>query len=244
MRPLPSCRGSSPLARGLLRRASPCGGARRIIPARAGFTASSGSTTGIRAGSSPLARGLLLADPRGDRAWGIIPARAGFTMRRATSPTSAKDHPRSRGVYRSGRGASRGGWGSSPLARGLLAPYWDATLAALDHPRSRGVYQRIDAHHPRGEGSSPLARGLPPRSDPAPAQPRIIPARAGFTGRRSRPSRSWEDHPRSRGVYNADPALVRRAYGSSPLARGLRCIRILRMRRRRIIPARAGFTPG
>ena len=71
--------GSSPLARGLhvaqrLRR-----DARRIIPARAGFTVvTSGKGTDLT-GSSPLARGLLdwaLWNDFYDR---IIPARAGFT---------------------------------------------------------------------------------------------------------------------------------------------------------------------
>ena len=51
------------------------------------------------------------------------------------------------------------------------------------------------------------------------------------------------DHPRSRGVYGATPAVVRLACGSSPLARGLRRGMVALHRRRRIIPARAGFTP-
>ena len=91
--------GSSPLARGLRWARGGRGPVRRIIPARAGFTAPSGSRTmrssdhprsrGVycsqstptarRTGSSPLARGLLGGDFGGGGAAGIIPARAGFT---------------------------------------------------------------------------------------------------------------------------------------------------------------------
>ena len=91
-------------------------------------------------------------------------------------------------------------------------------------------------------GSSPLARGLqaPPR-DPRP-RGRIIPARAGFTGRRRPRPSARADHPRSRGVYNDD--LVRHGVsgGSSPLARGLQLALQAEGRGLRIIPARAGFT--
>ena len=72
---------------------------------------------------------------------------------------------------------------------------------------------------------------------------RIIPARAGFTHRRSRALLELQDHPRSRGVYAYSYKLSVTSDGSSPLARGLR--RKSRHTRRiiRIIPARAGFTP-
>ena len=97
--------GSSPLARGLLRRTQYCHFCGRIIPACAGFTPTPGSSTphgpdhprlrGVylktvdalvqTVGSSPLARGLLGArgiDRAGRR---IIPACAGFTGARACS---------------------------------------------------------------------------------------------------------------------------------------------------------------
>ena len=93
--------------------------ARRIIPARAGFTNSTEKVDknfkdhprsrgvyrgddALRApaeGSSPLARGLLA---RLYRAW-----------------AAETDHPRSRGVYRADAPAIAPGLGSSPLARGL-----------------------------------------------------------------------------------------------------------------------------
>ena len=51
-----------------------------------------------------------------------------------------------------------------------------------------------------------------------------------------------KDHPRSRGVYILAPVSVMWVVGSSPLARGLPCMRARERRALRIIPARAGFT--
>ena len=114
-----TCRGSSPLARGL-RPAQHRAVARiGIIPARAGFTPPGTSPScpardhprsrGVylvrdcrrtpASGSSPLARGLQEHDPQRDLAAGIIPARAGFTSSARTSRARPSDHPRSRGVY-------------------------------------------------------------------------------------------------------------------------------------------------
>ena len=50
------------------------------------------------------------------------------------------------------------------------------------------------------------------------------------------------DHPRSRGVYGPTALGEKVSVGSSPLARGLRVHLHNRVRHRRIIPARAGFT--
>ena len=91
-------------------------------------------------------------------------------------------------------------------------------------------------------GSSPLARGLHLRHPGNGVDVRIIPARAGFTRRRSSTSSSRRDHPRSRGVYDVTFRPYHYRTGSSPLARGLRDRMAHRGRPRRIIPARAGFT--
>ena len=72
----------------------------------------------------------------------------------------------------------------------------------------------------------------------------IIPARAGFTNPRRNRIRPGRDHPRSRGVYRRHSGRIRVREGSSPLARGLRSTRMRSRSRRRIIPARAGFTVG
>ena len=152
--------GSSPLARGLRVASDLVGQARRIIPARAGFTTQPRTRRCPRRGSSPLARGLRRVRVLCHALFGIIPARAGFTRRPCDYVHTGRDHPRSRGVYwwlrRSGFTAT----GSSPLARGL--PYADRRTAGKvgiiparagftevekrllerppDHPRSRGVY--------------------------------------------------------------------------------------------------------
>ena len=111
--------GSSPLARGLRRRARAGRATTRIIPARAGFTMCGSAATapspdhprsrgvyvssrtsmpgGI--GSSPLARGLPALEAERDDGGGIIPARAGFTRAARACSSESRDHPRSRGVY-------------------------------------------------------------------------------------------------------------------------------------------------
>ena len=152
--------GSSPLARGLLPlRRGRCPSV-RIIPARAGFTASAvvgdapvedhPRSRGVyrndfdvelpQVGSSPLARGLPHFKEVVPRASGIIPARAGFTVRWFLFLRTRRDHPRSRGVYRIGM----------------------VLLIQMC-------------------GSSPLARGLPGLTTTLTSRIRIIPARAGFT---------------------------------------------------------------
>ena len=111
--------GSSPLARGLLRKGCDGVAQNRIIPARAGFTPylykwdtvlrdhprSRGVYTVMVAisrtviGSSPLARGLPPSSTTIRGSGGIIPARAGFTCVVRASMFADRDHPRSRGVY-------------------------------------------------------------------------------------------------------------------------------------------------
>ena len=114
-------------------------------------------------------------------------------------------------------------------------------------------------------GSSPLARGLHRVLPRLTNRRRIIPARAGFTFISVFLSIGVPDHPRSRGVYEAEvrsdgpvavlgiiPAragftlgvcvLVDPPMGSSPLARGLRRGPAADERVMGIIPARAGFT--
>ena len=152
--------------------------------------------------------------------------------------------------------------GSSPLARGLrgIPRIWKSASRIIparagftpvgggavhgsgDHPRSRGVYKPMSIIPAERGGSSPLARGLQIKNSKRNLGHRIIPARAGFTPRRSATSSRPRDHPRSRGVYSMVRGCPRERAGSSPLARGLRRFRLPGRVFRRIIPARAGFT--
>ena len=91
-------------------------------------------------------------------------------------------------------------------------------------------------------GSSPLARGLPVVDIKVVVDPRIIPARAGFTIMDYLLKHDVADHPRSRGVYMQMYEEAANVEGSSPLARGLPRLLHLSDNVARIIPARAGFT--
>ena len=193
-------------------------------------------------GSSPLARGLRLDLHLRVRVVRIIPARAGFTCREDSLELLDRDHPRSRGVYARADAASTAASGSSPLARGLhplerleaarlrIIPAragfthtaLDAHRCGADHPRSRGVYPGPPCQNTSPNGSSPLARGLRPAYQGGLPVGRIIPARAGFTERRTRTRGTPRDHPRSRGVYSSQAVSAATTWGSSPLARGLR----------------------
>ena len=132
--------------------------------------------------------------------------------------------------------------GSSPLARGLLTHGGHGGLLSGIIPARAGFTGRPHARRP-GRWDHPRSRGVyaAPAVD-ALQDVRIIPARAGFTVPPVAGGAVEQDHPRSRGVYDDSPARARGAQGSSPLARGLRGLLGVRLGRRRIIPARAGFT--
>ena len=161
-----------------------------------------------------------------------------------------------------GDAAAVGTMGSSPLARGLppRTPRPGSTPGIIparagfteqlvhdgqyrgDHPRSRGVYPPRRVSRIRRPGSSPLARGLQHGRTESGDWAGIIPARAGFTGWVAGRWAPPRDHPRSRGVYDDLVDVRTMTVGSSPLARGLRRIRLTALMGLRIIPARAGFT--
>ena len=191
-------------------------------PRSRGVYTSKGRPALSASGSSPLARGLPSTG----------------------SPTAAagRDHPRSRGVYKILTTANGRDAGSSPLARGLRAGPATQWVAGPDHPRSRGVYMQAYLGKGQPYGSSPLARGLPMCLECPATRFWIIPARAGFTTPPPGSLVAAEDHPRSRGVYPPVVVYTWPAWGSSPLARGLRLSGLNIGDGPRIIPARAGFT--
>ena len=162
-------------------------------------------------------------------------------MRSQPSASDRGSSPLVRGL-RVGGSAQGVGLGIIPARAGFTDELTPPDPAGKDHPRSRGVYSASTSTSTPMIGSSPLARGLP-TSRPAPPRPSgIIPARAGFTRCRSHLFLLTWDHPRSRGVYAVLEPLRARFAGSSPLARGLPIFDALLRIRRRIIPARAGFT--
>ena len=212
-----------------------------IIPARAGFTATSkmksvshldhprsrgvyaasAATRCSASGSSPLARGLRSGRALSLDVDRIIPARAGFTAGGGCREQPGGDHPRSRGVYIPLRWRLEKAGGSSPLARGL-------PLSATPAGNLPGII--------------PARAGFTPLVLVGTADLGIIPARAGFTDAAHRAGGRTQDHPRSRGVYRAQGVRAAMMSGSSPLARGLRSTASTAFRPVRIIPARAGFT--
>ena len=93
-------------------------------------------------------------------------------------------------------------------------------------------------------GSSPLVRGQRIDIVASASGVRIIPARAGPTGRARWSRRRLSDHPRSCGANASGLMTFFSPHGSSPLVRGQLPITARQDRRVRIIPARAGPTHG
>ena len=133
--------GSSPLTRGKPARCVLRGASRRLIPAHAGKTKTSGARSTKKAahprsrgenidrhipgllgwGSSPLTRGKRPVVAGSSQPGGLIPAHAGKTVRGETRPCRARAHPRSRGENLSRSLRRSRPRGSSPLTRGKLA---------------------------------------------------------------------------------------------------------------------------
>ena len=213
--------GSSPLARGTPAGCVKMGSSTGLIPARAGntnLTISSTSTSRAHPrsrgehnlrerayerflGSSPLARGTPVRVPPAFVGVGLIPARAGNT--------------------------------------GSLAQ-----LVAFQraHPRSRGEHTLCFSMFASAPGSSPLARGTLQKPKPERNRDGLIPARAGNTHAVITDALVDRAHPRSRGEHNAQKAQQLKDQGSSPLARGTHRKIHDRLRREGLIPARAGNT--
>ena len=175
---------------------------------------------------------------------------------------AAPVHPRSRGEHRTDPPDTDLAAGSSPLARGTharknpmlpcarfiparagnTASCSPAISASPVHPRSRGEHSSPIARMRQSAGSSPLARGTPIYPGISRIPIRFIPARAGNTRRRTRPTPRRPVHPRSRGEHVLHAAVRFQPVGSSPLARGTLVVLIREDDGGRFIPARAGNT--
>ena len=243
---------------------SPCRTSRRRPdhPRSCGANRPESQTRASQPGSSPLVRGQprLLQPARPDPR--IIPARAGPTqvLRITTHPMA--DHPRSCGANSSSFFGLFVWCGSSPLVRGQqrlheraglffriiparagpTAPCVAAPRARADHPRSCGANVENCKIRFVYYGSSPLVRGQPASAVAWRANSRIIPARAGPTGRRNPNGRPWADHPRSCGANFRPLRKPSMMFGSSPLVRGQPFDGLGAGGGLRIIPARAGPT--
>ena len=214
------------------------------------------------AGSSPLTRGKRTE--RTDRIFrsGLIPAHAGKTAFTPRAGPSRAAHPRSRGENSITRIKSCTMPGSSPLTRGkqavrplgprderLIPAHAGKTTRASTrpsmiaaHPRSRGENARLFSVTAPVSGSSPLTRGkLKPVVSGTPG-PRLIPAHAGKTPRRSSAPTTDPAHPRSRGENTRALAPTPTPGGSSPLTRGKPPAVFNPSEHTGLIPAHAGKT--
>ena len=195
-----SC-GSSPRGRGTLHTVSRTGLQRRFIPAWAGNTAGTSSssirfsvhprvggehsaaidTARYQTGSSPRGRGTP-AEPRAMRRTArFIPAWAGNTH--GSSPTTAR----------------------LPV-----------------HPRVGGEHSSSCRAVSSCPGSSPRGRGTPATHEGREGRRRFIPAWAGNTGGWRSPGPCPAVHPRVGGEHSSLKPLIIRIRGSSPRGRGTR----------------------
>ena len=213
--------GSSPRVRGKRGGGTRPRARRRLIPARAGKTASENSsneqaTAHPRAcgennvgpdplpaitGSSPRVRGKPVRRTCWAMRSGLIPARAGKTS--STTPTRS---------------------------------------CSWAHPRACGENLMNSSSSTRVKGSSPRVRGKQRFSDVLRLVVRLIPARAGKTQRRAHRGCAAPAHPRACGENLMALVIPERRLGSSPRVRGKRDDDLAHPCGARLIPACAGKT--
>ena len=93
-------------------------------------------------------------------------------------------------------------------------------------------------------GSSPLAWGIPQYGNDPFLNSRFIPTRVGYTSKFQHSERFRPVHPHSRGVYAARKLDFWEAFGSSPLAWGIRLVEVFREVSRVVHPHSRGVYPG
>ena len=197
--------------------------------------------------------------------WGMLGSSPLTRGKRATSGEfveRVKAHPRSRGENVKSRAYAATQTGSSPLTRGkprlcvvnlimcgLIPAHAGKTTSVrcqLDnvwaHPRSRGENDALSGASSAWKGSSPLTRGKQGADGGAHGRPGLIPAHAGKTVARRRPTRPVSAHPRSRGENPSLRKARSHSRGSSPLTRGKHGGQVGDVFPPGLIPAHAGKT--
>ena len=193
--------GSSPRARGTLRRRPQGRHRRRFIPAGAGNTTSRHQAA-FRQAVHP--RG------RGEHSENVNPRRCRYGS-----------SPRARGT-RSLGAARREDERFIPAGAGNTSTGRRTSGESTVHPRGRGEHKDLLGIPWRVAGSSPRARGTPRFSYAASTIGRFIPAGAGNTAATDRRPSNAPVHPRGCGEHDPTRANSVVLIGSSPRARGTR----------------------
>ena len=150
-------------------------------------------------GSSPRVRGKLWSVRRAGGEPRLIPARAGKTMLRRKSPVYIAAHPRACGENPRARHLPGDCYGSSPRVRGKQQWVGRDEGVAVAHPRACGENSSVYTPVSSAAGSSPRVRGKRAVVWAAVQMPRLIPARAGKTGRTQGRNSPLRAHPRACG---------------------------------------------
>ena len=222
--------GSSPHARGTLKRPTCASSIRTVHPRMRGERNAEVPQAVTQAGSSPHARGtpdLRNALGRNNR---FIPACAGNAKVADFFRLRMSVHPRMRGERLPNRGQVPPGAGSSPHARGTRRPCsqsaaserfipacagnadtcWRSAFSSAVHPRMRGERVLVAGFALLPVGSSPHARGTHVCLGRCGDGLRFIPACAGNATFASPPRPIQSVHPRMRGERTSNKLLIYR----------------------------------
>ena len=191
-------------------------------------------------GSSPRGRGKLRSTSAARSQSRLIPAWAGKTQSAISEMQDVGAHPRVGGENAQVGIEPPGGAGSSPRGRGKLLfggvghcrvrliPAWAGKTTgqtwrnsqSTAHPRVGGENENPAPPKAAFDGSSPRGRGKLGASRTFRGPCRLIPAWAGKTHERDRPSARSTAHPRVGGENQGDSLPCCQRAGSSPRGRG------------------------
>ena len=140
------------------------------------------------------------------------------------------------------KSATQDAVGIIPACAGSTVPAGRISPSCRDHPRMCGEHCCTCALMPAIVGSSPHVRGAPITKATVPMMNGIIPACAGSTFRPRGHVSGYRDHPRMCGEHSFNIHQFAGEQGSSPHVRGAHLDRRLPRRESGIIPACAGST--